>query len=432
VAVTTTFYVNIVPVLPIVELVRRSSPASHIVVGGPLIEGLCADGLGDLVQDLLHGMDADSYVLESQGESTLEHLCRALTSGGSLESVPNLIRRTDAGWAMTRRMPENNALDDCVIDWSGFGAAEIGVTAQTRTARSCAFKCSFCDYPIRAGDLATASVATVRGELRALARLGVRNLVFVDDTFNVPPTRFKSLCRMMIEEDLGLEWYSYFRCSNARDEETFDLAAASGCRGVFLGIESGDPRILANMNKLAKDDQYRTGIARLKERGITTFASIIVGFPGETEESVQNTIDFLEETKPTFWRAQPWWGNERSPVYRRRSEYDIRGNGYKWSHSTMDSSEAASWCDRMFETVRGSTWLPLYDFDFWSLPYLAGKGLSADDVVSLLTVSQELMCARDRDHADVPRVAALAGELERRAAEVDVAPARFEFPRMMP
>lgn len=79
--------------------------------------------------------------------------------------------------------------------------------------------------------MTTASVETVRKELRALAEHGVDNVVFVDDTFNVPPKRFKEICRMMIEENLGLNWYSYFRCSNARDEEAFDLAAESGCSG---------------------------------------------------------------------------------------------------------------------------------------------------------------------------------------------------------
>lgn len=425
VAVTTTFYVNILPVIPVVEFVRDYAPDSHIVVGGPLVDNLCADGMTDEVQDLLHGMGADSYVHESQGEATLARLCRVVAEGGSLESIPNLIVPRDGLWSANTRRPEANDLDTCAIDWSGFKPHEIGATAQTRTARSCAFKCSFCDYPTRAGALTTASVETVRQELRALAQLGVRNLVFVDDTFNVPPKRFKALCKMMIEEDLGISWYSYFRCSNARDEETFDLAAASGCRGVFLGIESGDPTILANMNKLAQDSQYRSGIARLHERGIKTFASIIVGFPGESEGTMRNTIDFIRETRPTFWRAQPWWANPRSPVYGSRDVYGIKGAAYNWSHLTMDSTEAAAWCDTMFDEITESVWLPLYDFDFWSLPYLDGKGLSIDQLIPLLSLSQSLMRERDSGSTDSARVAKLNDELAAGIAALDMVPARF-------
>ena len=428
VAVTTTFYVNIMPVLPVVDFIRKYSPETHIVVGGPLIDNLCADGVGGMTQDLFHGMGADSYIVESQGEAALAELCQALKGNRPLEGIANLVTCSDDGtWNVGPRTPEANSLDRCVVDWSGFSSEQIGVTAQTRTARSCAFKCSFCDYPMRAGALTTASVETVRQEIRALAELGVKNLVFVDDTFNVPPKRFKELCKMMAEEDLGLNWYSYFRCSNARDDETFDLAQKSGCRGVFLGIESGDATILANMNKLAQDDQYRHGIARLKERGITTFASIIVGFPGENDRTMQNTIDFINETAPTFWRAQPWWGNPRSPVYEKKDVYGIQGEAYNWSHLTMTSREAANWCDVMFEKVTESVWLPLYDFDFWALPYLEGKGLGVEELVPILRISQSIMRERDSASPDAARLTHLNDELFRAVAAVDMAPARFSF-----
>ncbi len=427
VAITTTFYVNILSVTPVVEFIRQYAPDAHIVVGGPLIDNLCLDGITEELQDMLHGMGADSYVRESQGEAALVELCRLILAGKPVDTVPNLITCPEFDWIPNLRVAEANDLDGCSINWSGFSRDQIGTTAQTRTARSCAFKCSFCDYPTRAGALTTASVDTVRQELRQMAEMGVQNLVFVDDTFNVPPKRFKELCRMMIEEDLGINWYSYFRCSNARDEETFDLAAQSGCRGVFLGIESGDADILSNMNKLAQDSQYRVGIERLKERDITTFASIIVGFPGETERTMQNTIDFVNETGPTFWRAQPWWGNPRSPIYRSKEVFGIEGAAYDWSHATMNSREAAAWCDAMFDQVTESVWLPLYDFDFWALPYLEGKGLKIDDLVPLLRTTQSLMRERDRAGSDPALVAALNQQLAKGVSALDLLPSRFSY-----
>ncbi len=428
VAITTTFYVNIMPVLPIVDFIRHYAPNAHIVVGGPLIDNLCTDGVGGMTQDLLHGMGADSYIVESQGEAALVELCHALKHDGPLDGIANLVTRSgDGKWTANPRTPEANDLDQAVIDWSAFSREQIGTTAQTRTARSCAFKCSFCDYPTRAGALTTASVDAVRHELRAMAELGVKNLVFVDDTFNVPPKRFKELCRMMIEEDLGMNWYSYLRCSNARDDETFDLAQQSGCRGVFLGIESGDATILANMNKLAQGEQYRNGIAKLKERDITTFASIIVGFPGENERTMQNTIDFINETGPTFWRAQAWWGNPRAPVYKQMDRFEIEGEAYNWSHRTMNSTEAANWCDVMFEKVTESVWLPLYDFDFWALPYLDGKGLGVKDLETILRISQSIMRERDSASADDVRIKSLNDDLFHAVAAVDMAPSRFSF-----
>jgi anaerobic magnesium-protoporphyrin IX monomethyl ester cyclase len=426
VAITTTFYVNILPVCPVVEFVRELSPTSHIVIGGPLIDNLLLPGLTPAVEDLLFAMGADSYIQESQGEHSLAVLCQAVREGGDIDAVANVIHCPAEHWVRTRRRPESNDLDECSIDWAGFSPELIGVTAQLRTARSCAFKCSFCDYPTRAGALASASVETVRGELRSLSELGVRNVVFVDDTFNVPPRRFKELCRMMIEEDLSLNWYSYFRCSNARDEESFDLAARSGCAGVFLGIESGDPDVLENMHKLAQDSQYRTGIARLKERGITTFASMIVGFPGETDKTVANSIDFLNEAAPDLWRAQAWWANPRSPVFQQKELFGIHGEGYTWSHSTMSSKEAADLTDEMFERVTESVWLPLYDFDFWSLPYLDGKGVSKPELTGLLRTTQRLIGGRNRG-GDAAGLAAVEERFAAEVADLAVAPARFSY-----
>ena len=87
----------------------------------------------------------------------------------------------------------------------------------------------------------------------------IQNVVFIDDTFNVPLPRFKDICRLMIRKNYRFNWFSYFRCSNS-DEEAIDLMARSGCKGVFLGIESGSPHILQAMNKAATIEKYADGI----------------------------------------------------------------------------------------------------------------------------------------------------------------------------
>ena len=109
---------------------------------------------------------------------------------------------------------------------------------------------------MRAGALSLTSVEVVEKELAQLGRRGVQHVIFIDDTFNVPGPRFKELCKMMIRNDFGFSWYSYFRCAAARDVETYDLLRDSGCKAVFLGIESGDQNVLDNMSKVATLDRY--------------------------------------------------------------------------------------------------------------------------------------------------------------------------------
>jgi len=391
VAITTTFYVVNLPVKEMVEFIRQHNPNVKIVVGGPLISNHYRNYRGDEFKTAVADIGADIYVIEGQGESTLAQIVGCLKSGGDLSSVANIVYYENKDLRRTKVAPESNSLDDNVIDWGGFPGEDLGPTIQTRTARSCAFKCSFCNYPTRAGALTLASLETIERELDSMRELGsVQNAVFIDDTFNVPFPRFKDICRMMIRKKYNFNWFSYFRCSNS-DEEAIELMAESGCKGVFLGVESGSPTILTNMNKSATVQKYEQGIKWLRQHGILTFASMITGFPGETEDTVNETIDFIRETKPDYYRSQMWYCEPGTPIQNRREEFKINGEGFVWSHATMDSLEAMDHIDRMFLTIKESLWLPQWSFDFWIIPYLLGKGISIAQFKDFMSHAHNLL-----------------------------------------
>lgn len=392
VAITTTLYLINRPVKEIVEFIRRHNERVPIVVGGPLIANHFRNYVGGFeLEAALQDIGADLYVVESQGERTLAQIVACLKAGDSLRRVPNLAYFDGDDLCRTPVAPEMNSLDENFIDWRSFAGENLGATVQTRTARSCAFSCAFCNYPTRAGRLTLADLDTIEAELDSIRALGnVENVVFIDDTFNVPLRRFKEICRLMIEKEYGFNWFSYFRCSNA-DEETIELMARSGCTGVFLGVESGSPRILKNMHKAATVGQYRERIALLHEHGILTFASLIAGFPGETAETVAETVDFIQETQPTYYRVQLWYCEKGTPIEQRRDEFGIQGDGFIWEHETMDSLTAMDYIDRMFLTIDNSIWLPQWSFDFWIIPYLLGKGITLGQFEELMQWAHKLL-----------------------------------------
>jgi p-methyltransferase len=395
VAITTTFYVDSAPIIELVDFVREHSPETVVVVGGPHIYNLCTHHQTLTLQKLLREIGADVYVYDSQGELTLSRVLLELRDGpegiDGLGKIPNLIYTTDGvRLERTERVIEDNNLDENVIDWRSFSPSFFAPTVQMRTARSCAFKCSFCRYPVMAGALNLTSIEVIEQEMRYLREHGVENIIFIDDTFNVPLPRFKNLCRMMVKNQFGFRWFSYFRCGNA-DDEAFDLMQQAGCKGVFLGIESGDNSVLTKMNKFAKIERYGHGIKMLKERDIVTFASLIVGFPGETTETVQNTIDFIESSAPTYFRAELYYHDVNAPIQEKAEEYQIKSAGYSWKHSTMDWKEGVASVDRMYRTIRSSTILPLHMFDFWSIPYLVGKGISLPQIRRFSEVAQKIL-----------------------------------------
>ena len=391
IAITTTFYVVNMPVNEMVEFIREHNSTVKIVVGGPLIANHLRNNEGESLTTALKDMGADVYVTDSQGELTLSQLVDCLKNGGDLRDVPNIIYFDNGALQRNPAKLENNSLDENAVDWFAFADENLGATIQTRTARSCAFNCSFCNYPARAGKLTLASLATIEHEIDSIRALGhVKNLVFIDDTFNVPLPRFKDLCRLMIEKNYGLSWFSYFRCSNA-DEEAIELMARSGCKGVFLGIESGSPTILTNMTKAATPEKYVRGMELLHKHDILTFGSFILGFPGETDATVQETVDFIRETKPDYWRTQMWYCEPGTPVDRQRQKYGIEGEGFIWSHATMDSMEAMDHIDRMFLGIKESQWLPQWSFDFWIIPYLMGKGIGKERFKRFMTAANKML-----------------------------------------
>ena len=398
VAVTTTYYVDDEPIREVVDFVRRLQPDVQIIVGGPRVLSLCQHP-DRRIQDLVFGsLGADVYIESSQGEATLAAVVRALAENepARLRHIPNLIFQ-GGGAALTRtpRVLENNDLEANAVDWSGFLPAQFLPTTYMRTARSCPFCCEFCNYPAMAGKHTYVGVETIEREMQFLAEQGLEYLIVVDDTFNVPLPRFKEICRMMIRNRFKFRWVSFFRCSNS-DDEAFDLMRESGCLGVYLGIESGDPEVLQKMRKFADTKRYHEGIRKLHERGILTLASMIVGFPGETDRSVRESIDFLNSAAPTFYNAQVYFHDVKAPIEGRREEYAIRGQAYSWSHATADWKQAVAWKEQLIREVTTSIQLPLYGFSIWSLPYLIQNGLQLDQILQFCRFANRLTGAELR------------------------------------
>ena len=392
VAITTTYYTRDSPITDIVRFIKQHNQETTIVVGGPHIFKTCTH-VSQKRQDMsFRDIGADLYVNDSQGEFTLSRILSALkqTASPDFSSIPNVIFSKGISFSRSEREPEQNSLDENVIDWRTFDLTFLKHYAPVRTARSCAYKCSFCNFPTMAGALNLTSLEGVEQELRQLAEVGVTRIFFIDDTFNIPLPRFKEICKLMIDRQFRFEWYSYFRCSNA-DDETFALMQESGCAGVVLGIESGDQTILNNMNKKVTVEQYKRGIQKLHHHQILTSASFIVGFPGETEETAFNTRDFIEETAPTFYNLNLYYHDRKTPIHEQAAAYKLVGGGYSWVHRTMDWREACGLIVKMHQSITRSVFAPTDVFSLTTVPYLKSHGMSVQEMIQFLAYAKDLL-----------------------------------------
>lgn len=385
IAIPTTLYISVFPILEIIQFIRQYSQKSKIVLGGPFVATQVRTQAAESIQYLFSSIDADVYINSSQGEATLINIISTIKNNTSLCNVNNIIYREKNAYNATHLVAENNVLDENTIDWSLF-ADRIGGIAATRTSISCPFSCSYCGFPQHAGKYQTASVEAIERELNSLAEIGrVKCINFIDDTFNIPPKRFKELMKLMIKNKYEFKWNCNFRCQFA-DREMVELMKESGCEGAFLGIESGSQKILNNMNKNATIEQYQRGISLLKEYKILTYGSFIVGFPGETYDSIQETKNFIEEYKPDFFRTQLWYCDPFTPIWKEKDKYQIKNSQFEWSHETMDAHTAADWVDDIFLSIKNSIWIPQYNFEFFGIFNLMQRNRSIDWIKSFVTI----------------------------------------------
>jgi radical SAM PhpK family P-methyltransferase len=381
VAVTTTFFISAFPVGQIVRFVRRHNRRAKVVVGGPFIRNLVTTYRQDPAElaRVLDGMGADYYVISGEGEETLARLIQAQKDGAPVDGIPNVYHRTGSGYAFTGAKVEEGAFRAHAVDWTLF-RDHIPQLVNIRTTRSCPFDCAFCGLPVAGGKWRHLPVDELEVELKALHRSGrPSGIFFIDETLNYPPARFKELLRMMIRNRFPFKWEGELRC-NTLDRETVELMAESGCQMVHLGIESGNQEVLDHMRKRVKVADYHRAISLLHEHDIMTSALILVGFPGETQETFRDTFDFLEAARPTFFRVHRWFYDHDTPVHEKRQEYRLDGGGYVWRHFTMDSAEAHRLATELSLGVKGS----IHTDDYTMAFYLAARGYPRAKLLTFL------------------------------------------------
>ncbi len=384
IGIITTLYVSVFPVLEIVSFIKKYNPQAKIIIGGPFVATqfrTAADP--DTLAYFFKSTGGDIYVNSSQGEATLVNVLQAIRNGDSLWGIPNTAYFDGNEWVINPVQIEDNRLAENMVDWSLF-KDKINQFLSIRTSISCPFHCSFCGFPEHAGKYQTVEVAKIAEELNAIEKLGVvESLNFIDDTFNVPPERFKEILQMMIKNDYSFGWNSHYRCQFA-DEETVALMKESGCEGVFLGIESGNQQILQNMNKAASVEKYREGLRLLKKYGIITYASFIIGFPGETYETVRDTVEFIEETQPDFCRTQLWYCDPITPIWTQKDHFQIKGSQFEWAHRSMDAFMTCDLIEDIFVNLKNSVWIPQYNFEFGGIFSLLHRGMNLTEIKEFL------------------------------------------------
>jgi len=169
-------------------------------------------------------------------------------------------------------------------------------------SRACPYPCDFCPqamfntkqkHRVRSAESVVAEILLLN------RRYGARHIEFYDATFGTKRSTVATMCEKLIDAGRPVLWSCVTR-ADLLDEDLLSLMAASGCRSVLLGVESGVQELVDATGKALDLVEVRRGVEFCRRAGIDTIASFIIGLPGETRETIEQTIEFALALDPTY------------------------------------------------------------------------------------------------------------------------------------
>lgn len=204
------------------------------------------------------------------------------------------------------------------------------------SSRGCTAGCIYCikhvsyQYSVR-----LRSPEKIMEELWLLKKLGIHNIHMYADLFTANRDQVVGLCRLMIEQKINIKWTANSRVDYV-DEEMLDLMGKAGCWYISWGIESGNEQILRHARKGAYPERAEQALKWAKKAGIKNWGYFIIGLPGETEETIRQTIDFAKKLPldiALFHVAAPYPG---TPFFFEVVREGWFRKGTRWEQVDMD------------------------------------------------------------------------------------------------
>ena len=374
--------------------IKKIAPELPVIAGGMLVKKVLDAGerFSKKTLDYLgeyHGK-VDAFVIEAMGEESLIKLLRCMQDGSEPSRVPNVAYFDPQGdLTFTPREKEQVHMDQTAIFWDKIPGKYLRSTLPLNSSRGCFYRCRFCTYHWLFPEVHYKTIPVLEEELKRIATLGfVKHVRFTDDNFTANKARVKEVLNMMIREKFGFTWSSFARAS-ALTPELVELMKESGCEFVDLGLESGSQTILDKMDKRLKREQSLAAIKMLNDQGIESRGSFIIGYPGETEETFEETIGFIRESGLPYYHPYVFYYTGNTLVHGEKESLGLKGLGLAWKHHTMDSAEASRLLSQMVPRLENSfTDGQAYVEEIYKL--LRGEGYAPEEIRALFKLKRRL------------------------------------------
>ncbi len=307
---------NFLNAVSLAAVVRKIDPAIRTVCGGVHVSALRGRIL-ELFSDL-------DLVVAGEGEAALAEIA----AGADYSTVQGLIYRDgeeirDNGSRSAvctldeLPFPDYRLLEGFPQQYAGplFNYPK-GPTATVIASRGCPYNCSYCDRSVFGSSFRFNSPQYLYAHMAFLRNeFGIRHVFFYDDLFTFNRQRVAEFCELLRQKPLGMTFNCAVRVGHI-DDDLLAMLKAAGCWMVSLGIESGAPEILARHKSSIEFSEMKKSVKMIQQNGLRAKGLFMIGLPGETEETIQMTTEFitrLELDDMNMTKFTPFPG---APLYR--------------------------------------------------------------------------------------------------------------------
>lgn len=328
----------------LVQIAKEILPDSITMCGGIHATSMPREVLEESLFDV---------VVIGEGERTVVELC----SGNELGSISGIAFGRGQEYTVTKPREMISDLDDLPYPaWdlhdlqyyhSPHIASRRNPVGYMETNRGCNHFCTFCSQNVFGHDVRSKSPGRVVDEMFRMLDMGFRDIHIKDDNFTADIERAKEVCRLLLERNFSAPW-ALPTGVNIHDVDTefFRLAAEAGCYQVSFGIESGVERILRNVNKDQTPEQIRRAVLLADDCGLETVGFFMMGLPGDTEETMEETIRFACSLPLTYAKASMTLPFPSSALFRQIDgmnrilsrdwdKYNFHSTSEVWEHENL-------------------------------------------------------------------------------------------------
>lgn len=276
--------------------VRKTAEALRKATASPIILG--GSGFSLFPQESLEYIGIE-YGIVGEGEAAIKEFAGRVEKGGDLNGIPGLVTRNPSRIFPKAEVKDFGTLSPArdLLDKDKY--CEAGGMANVQTKRGCPFECVYCTYPVLEGKkLRLRDPLDVCEEIDRLYRQRDTDyFFFVDDIFNIPADHAAGICEELIRKRIKIRW-ACFCTPKGITKDLLSAMKAAGCAGIEFGTDGGTDKTLEAMGKGFTTEDVERAQRLCAGANVEAAHYLILGGPGETKETLQQTYSFMEKIRP--------------------------------------------------------------------------------------------------------------------------------------